>query len=111
MADLVRYQTQALARQQREQIDHIVQVTKAAQQELSHIHTEGARLAVDTLTYTRDRIQTAAAHGMSQEKVAALVEEQKEYLWTMQRIVGQGSAGLQSVVSNLPALPGPGGSR
>lgn len=105
MADLVRYQTQALARQQREQIEHIVQVTKAAQQELSRIHTEGARLAVDTLTYTRDRIQTAAAKGMSQETVAALVEEQKAYLRTMDQIVGQGAAGLAGLVQNLPALP------
>lgn len=105
MADLVRYQTQALAQQQREQIEHIVQVTKAAQQELSRIHTEGARLAVDTLTYTRERIQTAAAHGMSQEKVAALVEEQKAYLRTVEQIAGQGSAALTSIVHNLPALP------
>lgn len=105
MADLVPYQTQALARQQSEQIEHIVQVTQAAQRELGRIHTEGAKLAIDTLTYTRDRIQTAARNGMSQEKVVTLVEEQKAYLRTVEQIAGQGSAALTSIVHNLPALP------
>lgn len=104
----VRYQEQHyhLAQQQRERIEHIDQVTQSSQRELGRIHTEGARMAIETLTVTRERIQTAAANGMSGERVAALVEQQKEYLRSMQHIVNQGAAGLQSVVSNLPALPG-----
>ncbi len=104
MADLVPYR-------QREQIQHIAEVTQAAQRELGRIHTEAAREAIYALTYTRERIQTAAANGMSTSKVEELVEQQKEYLWTMQRIVNHGAAGLQEVVRSLPALPGPGGSR
>jgi hypothetical protein len=61
MANLVPYQPQALARQQREKIEHIAEVTQAAQRELGRIHTEAAREAIYTLTYTRERIQTAAA--------------------------------------------------
>lgn len=93
-------------RYQGQPFEHIVQVTQSAQHELGRIHTEGAKMAIETLTITRERIQTAAANGMSEERVAALVEQQKEYLQTMQRIANQGAAGLQSVVSNLPALPG-----
>lgn len=106
MADLVPYQPQALARQQREQIEYIVLVIQATQRELGRIHTEGAKLAIDTLTYTTACIQNAARTGMNEAKVEALVEQQKAYLRTMQCLANQGSAGLQSVVSNLPALPG-----
>src|SRR5438477_12037380 len=102
MADLVPYRTQTLARQQAEQIEYIVQVTQAAQRELGRIHTEGARMAIETLSYTRERIQTAARNGMSETKVHALVEQQKDYLRTMQRIANQGAIGLKSVVDNCP---------
>src|SRR5690242_1956645 len=100
MANLVPYQPQALARQHAEQVQSIVEVTQAAQRELSRIHTEGARLAIQTLTYTRERIQSAAANGMSAAKVASLVDQERDYLLTMQRIVNEGTAGLQAVVNN-----------
>jgi hypothetical protein len=111
MADLVLSRTQALARQHRDQIQSIVEVTQAAQRELGRVHTKVAEEAIYTLTYTRDRIQTAARNGASEAEVARWVEEQKLYLATTQRIVNQGAAGLQAVVRNLPALPGPGSSR
>lgn len=106
MADLVPYRSQELARRQVEQIEYIVQVTQAAQRELGRIHDEGARLAIDTLTYTRERIQTAARNGMSEAKVEALVEQQKHYLAEMQEIAATGARELAGIVSNLPALPG-----
>jgi hypothetical protein len=95
----------AFARQQREQIGYIAEVTEAAQREIGRIHTEAAKEAIYTLTYTRDRIQTAARNGKSEEEVAELIEEQKAYLRTVQHIVNQGTAAITSVVENLPALP------
>ena len=100
MADIV------LAHQQREHIEQIVVITKSAQRQVGRIHSEGARLAIDTLTQTTERIQAAARNGMPEETVQALIEQQKEYLWTMQRIANQGVAGLQALVTSLPALPG-----
>jgi len=111
MADLVLSRTQALARQQRDQIQYIAEVVEVAQRELGRVHTAAATEATATLTYTRDCIQAAAQQGASEAEVTAWVEQQKEYLWTMQRIVNQGADGLRSVVNNLPALPGPGRSR
>jgi hypothetical protein len=106
MADLVPYRTESLVGQQYEYIEHIVHVTQAVQRELSRVHSEGARMAIETLTYTRERIQAAARNGLSQEKVAALVEEQQRYLAQMREIAMTGSHELTTVVSNLPALPG-----
>ena len=106
MADLVPYRSQELAQRQTEQIQSIVQVTQAAQRELRHIHTEGAKLAIDTLTYTTERIQAAARSGMGEAKVDALVEQQKQYLAEMQEIAATGARELAGIVSNLRALPG-----
>jgi hypothetical protein len=105
MAELVRYSPEALARQQREHIEYIVEVTHAAQHQIGRIHTESAKLAIATLTETTERIQTAARNGMSPTKVAELVEQQKQYLATVRQQVAQGAAAITSVVQNLPALP------
>jgi uncharacterized radical SAM superfamily Fe-S cluster-containing enzyme len=98
MADIVRYHNQI-------QIEHTVRLAQTAHQELSRIRAEGARLAIETLTDTTARIEAAAASGMSAARIAELVAEQKAYLFTMQRIANQGTAGLQAVLNSLPALP------
>jgi hypothetical protein len=96
MADLTLYRSK--------EIQHIVQVTHAAQREIGRVHSEGAKLAIETLTVTTQRIQAAARNGASEERVAALIAEQKEYLWEMQRIARHGAGELHRLVSNLPAL-------
>lgn len=101
MADIIPYRSQALARQQ----EHLVRDTQAIHRELARIRAEGAQLAFDTLTETTARIEAAAASGMSAARIAELVAEQKAYLFTMQRIANQGTAGLQAVLNSLPALP------
>ncbi len=107
MSELTRYRSQELTRQQRDQIQHIAEVTQAVQWEIGRIHTEGAKMAVKTLTQTTERIQAAARNGMSDAQVESLIEQQKQYLLTMQRIASQGAGGLTGVVANLPALPEP----
>jgi hypothetical protein len=106
MSDLIPYRSRALSARQRDQIQHLTEATKAVQQEVGRIYTEGTKLAVETLTYTTERIQAAAQGGMSDDQVAALVAEQQQYLMQMRQLAAQGAGGVTSLLRNLPALPG-----